>query len=69
MKLFLVILLIVAACVALLSVRLFFGKGFVKHHVDQNEALRRKGIGCVRSMDARMRRENPHRVAERSKRA
>ncbi len=49
---------------ALLSVRLFFGKGFVKTHVDQSKAMRQRGIGCVQSQDAAARIENRKRVKE-----
>ena len=48
----------------LLSVRLFFGKGFVKTHVDQSKAMRQRGIGCVQSQDAAARIENRKRVKE-----
>lgn len=49
---------------ALLSVRLFFGKSFVKTHVDQSKAMRQRGIGCVQSQDAAARIENRKRVKE-----
>lgn len=52
MKLFLITLLVIAMCLALLSVRLFAGKNFVRTHVDQNKGLRRKGIHCAQSQDA-----------------
>lgn len=59
MKEFIAILIIVAICVILLSVRLFFGKQFVKTHVSQSKAMRRRGIGCVQSQDA-MSRNKKH---------
>lgn len=64
MNYFIITLLIVAMCMALLSVRLFFGKGFVKTHVDQSKAMRQRGIGCVQSQDAAARIENRKRVKE-----
>lgn len=66
MKIFLLTLAIIAICLILLAVRLFFGKQFVSSHIDQNKALRKKGIGCVQSMDTRMRLPNRCRVSERS---
>lgn len=48
----------------LLCVRLFFGRGFVKTHVDQSKAMRQRGIECVQSQDAAARIENPKRVKE-----
>lgn len=50
---------------ALLSIRLFFGKRFVKTHVSQSTAMRQRGIGCVQSQDAMARMENPHKIKER----
>jgi hypothetical protein len=64
MNYFIITLLIVAICMVLLSVRLFFGKGFVKTHVDQSKAMRQRGIGCVQSQDAAARIENRKRVKE-----
>lgn len=64
MKVFILILLIVAIGMILLCVRLFFGRGFVKTHVDQSKAMRQRGIGCVQSQDAAARIENPKRVKE-----
>ena len=65
MELFIVTLIIVASCIALLSVRLFFGRSFVKNHVDQSRAMRQRGIGCVQSQDAEARIVNTKRVKER----
>lgn len=65
MKVFIITLLIVAIGIAFLSIRLFFGKSFVKTHVDQSRAMRQRGIGCVQSQDAIARIENPHKVNER----
>lgn len=55
-KTLLITLAIVAVCVTLLSVRLFFGRPFIKFHIDQNKALRERGIRCVQAQDAEARR-------------
>lgn len=55
LKLLLISTLIVAVSIALLSVRLFFGRGFVKTHVDQNKAMRQRGIHCAQAQDAELR--------------
>ncbi len=49
----LITLLIVAICILLLGVKVFFVKGgkFPNGHVSGNKALRKKGIGCVQSQD------------------
>lgn len=54
-KVFLLTLLVVAGCMALLSVRLFFGRPFVQGHVSQSAALRRRGIHCAQAQDAEAR--------------
>lgn len=61
-------LLIVAICMLLLCVRLFFGRGFVKTHVDQSKAMRERGIRCVQSQDAQARTFNTKQIKERIKR-
>ena len=55
----LITLLIVAICVLLLGVRVFFVKGgkFPNTHVSGNKALRQKGIGCVQSQDREARQK------------
>jgi len=45
---------------ALLSVRLFFGKPFVQTHVGQSKAMRRRGIHCVQEQDAEARQNVAH---------
>lgn len=65
MKLFVLTLITVAICVALLSVRLFFGRSFVKTHVDQSKAMRERGIRCVSTQDAQARMENKKRIKEK----
>lgn len=65
-KMFLLVFALVAASMALLSVRLFFGRRFVKTHVSQSKAMRRRGIGCVQSQDKEARIEKTTRVKEKS---
>lgn len=67
LKLFIITLLIVAVCFVLISVRLFFGRAFVKTHVDQSKAMRQRGIHCVSTQDAQARATNPHRINETRK--
>ncbi|MGM9693791.1 MAG: hypothetical protein ACI3YC_02130 [Alloprevotella sp.] len=59
MKIFLLSLLLVGIAVALLAVRLFFGRNFVNMHTDSNPALRKKGIPCARTQDAQARKRRP----------
>lgn len=49
----LITLLIVAICVVLLGVKVFFVKGgrFPNGHVSGNKAMRERGIGCIQSQD------------------
>lgn len=49
----LITLLIVAVCVLLLGLKIFFVKGgkFPNGHVSGNKAMRDRGIGCVQSQD------------------
>lgn len=55
LRLFLISALVLALCVALLCVRLFFGKDVRSGHVSDNQALRRRGIGCAQSQDRQAR--------------
>lgn len=64
LKVILLTLGIVAVSIALLAIKLLFGKRFVNLHIDGNKALNRKGIHCVQSMDATERKENPNKVSE-----
>lgn len=64
---FLLSLLLIAVSIALLSVRLFVGKSFVRTHTSQNKAMRERGIGCVQSQDAAARRSKPTAIHERRK--
>lgn len=61
-KIILLTVAIVALAVALLSVRLFFGKSFVKTHIDQSKAMRERGIHCVQTQDAEARMSNKKRL-------
>lgn len=66
----LIILLIVAICVLLLGIKVFFVKGgrFPNTHVSGNKALRDKGIGCVQSQDREARRKPRFSIDELEKR-
>lgn len=57
----LISLLIVAICVVLLGVKVFFVKGgkFPNMHVSGNKALRDKGIGCAQSQDREAQQKRP----------
>lgn len=50
----------------LLCVRLFFGRGFVKTHVDQSKAMRERGIRCVQAQDAEARILNTKQIKEKN---
>lgn len=54
-------LLIVAICLVLLGIKVFFFKGgkFPNGHVSGNKALKAKGIGCVQSQDRDAQRKRP----------
>ena len=55
----LITLLIVAICIVLLGVKVFFVKNgkFPNGHVSGNKAMRDKGIGCAQSQDREARRK------------
>lgn len=59
LKTILIALLVVALCVVLLGIRIFFVKGgkFPNSHVSGNKAMRERGIGCVQSQDREARRK------------
>ena len=70
LKTILITVLIVAICIALLSVKLLFKKNgrFPNTHVSGNKALREKRQSvCVQSQDREARRPNPHAIAERER--
>lgn len=62
----LIAVLIVALCVVLLGVRIFFIKGgkFPNSHVSGNKAMRERGIGCVQSQDREAQRKPRFSIAE-----
>lgn len=66
LKTILITLLVVAVCVVLLGVRIFFVKGgkFPNAHVSGNKAMREKGIGCVQSQDREAQRKSRFSIAE-----
>ena len=53
MKVFLLSILIIALCVLLLGVKIFFVRGgrFPSGHVHSSPALRRRGISCASGID------------------
>lgn len=69
LKTILITLLIVAICMALLSVKILFKKNgrFPNTHVSGSKAMRQRGIGCVQSQDREARKKNPHSIPERTK--
>lgn len=54
--------LIVCISIILLSVRLFFGKKFVKTHIDQSKEMQERGIHCVQTQDFEARNANKYRI-------
>lgn len=61
----LISILIIALCVALLSVGIIFGKRTeLDMHIETNEAMKCRGIHCAKSLDGEMRRPNPHKIKE-----
>lgn len=67
LKLILLTLVICAISMAFLSVGVLFRKDgkFRSLHIGQSPEMRKKGIHCVQSMDAMMRREKRNKVPER----
>ena len=65
----LITLLIVAICILLLGVKVFFVKGgkFPNTHVSGNAALRRKGVRCVQSQDREAQRKRRFSIEELEK--
>ena len=64
LKTLLITLLIVAICIALLSVKILFKKNgrFPNTHVSGSKAMRKRG---VQSQDREAQRINPHAIPER----
>ncbi len=52
-KIIIITVLIIAICIALLSVKVIFKKNgrFSSQHIHDNEALRQQGIHCVLDQD------------------
>ena len=69
-RLFLIPLLIIAACMVLMSVTILIKKGgrFPNTHVCGNKHLRRQGITSAQTQDKQAQRENRMAVKERSTR-
>lgn len=68
MKEFLFILIFVAFAVVLLSVRLWLGgKSFVHTHIDGNNEMAKRGIKCVKQMDAEERLSSGLKIREHSR--
>ncbi len=53
LKTFLLCVVIIGLCIVMLSVRILLKKNgqFVKTHVSQSKAMRKRGIGCVQGQD------------------
>lgn len=68
LKLLVLTLTIIGISVLFLCVKLLFKKNgrFPNTHVSGSKEMRKRGIGCVQSQDAAMRRKNPHAISERS---
>ena len=64
LKTMLLTLLIVAACLLLLGIKVWLGGKFPNSHVSGNKAMRERGIGCVQSQDREARKKNKHAIAE-----
>ena len=61
----LITLLIVAICIVLLGVKVFFVKG--GRHVSGNKAMRDRGIGCAQSQDREAQRKSRFSIDELEK--
>ena len=59
----LITLLIVAICIVLLGVKVFFVNG----HVSGNKAMRDRGIGCVQSQDREAQKKSRFSIDELEK--
>lgn len=58
--------LIVAICIALLSIGILIKGKFPSSHVSGNKFLRKKGIKCVQSQDRDAQKKNKHAITEKS---
>ena len=70
LKIVLTTMLIVAICIALLSIKILLKKNgrFPNTHVSGSRAMRQRGVGCVQSQDLEARVANPHAISERTRR-
>jgi hypothetical protein len=68
LKIFLLTLLVISVSLLFLCVKLLLKKNgrFPNTHVSGSKEMRKRGIGCVQSQDAAMRRENPRAIKERA---
>ena len=68
LKIFLLTLLVISVSLLFLCVKLLLKKNgrFPNTHVSGSKEMRKRGIGCVQSQDAAMRRENPKAIKERA---
>lgn len=66
LKLLIITLGIIALSVLLLCIKIILvPKGrFSAKHIGESKEMRKRGIHCVQSMDAMMRKENPYKVSE-----
>ncbi len=69
LKALLLTLLIVGASMAFLAVKILLKRNgrFPNTHIGGSAAMRKRGITCVESMDAMMRKPNPYRIDEHRK--
>ena len=69
LNLMLITLAIVAICVALLGVKVFFTKAgkFPHFHISGNKEMKKRGIDCVESQDRQARRGSRLAVSEVNK--
>ncbi len=67
LKVALLCLGILAASLFFLCIGVLFNRRhtFRSQHIGHSKAMRDRGINCVQSMDAMMRRDNPNKVRER----
>lgn len=68
LKLLVLTLIVILVSMLFLCVNLLLKKNgrFPNTHVSGSSEMRKRGIGCVQSQDAAMRRQNPHAIKERS---
>ncbi|MCD8318694.1 MAG: hypothetical protein LUC45_07610 [Paraprevotella sp.] len=61
-------LIIVAISMGFLAIKILLKRTgrFPNTHIGGSQAMRKRGITCVQTMDALERTENPHRISERS---